>query len=77
MNSQRKTRSSNYGRFDWDHRHGAGAIPSAPNVRLPQYVSLNQPEVMIGNASERFDAEVNIWWTGLGESNNLNRDDDG
>ena len=39
---------------------GPGAIPPATGIRLSEYVSNYQPEVMIGNAAECFDAEGNL-----------------
>jgi hypothetical protein len=32
----------------------------ATRIRLSEYVSINQPEVMIGNAAEPFDTEGNL-----------------
>jgi hypothetical protein len=49
-----------HGRFDWSDWHRAGAVSFAADDGLPQHVPVNQPEVMIGNASERFDAVGNL-----------------
>jgi chromate reductase len=48
------------GRFDRRHRHGSGAVPSATNIRFLNVFPVNRPEVMIGNAPQRFDADGNL-----------------
>jgi hypothetical protein len=51
--NQQKT-GCDHGSFDWNIRHRAGAVSSSPEFVFLNVFLINQPEVMIGNAAERF-----------------------
>ena len=49
-----------HGRFDRNHRHGGAQYHLRQVFVFRNMFPINQPEVMIGNATDRFDAEGNL-----------------